>query len=88
MVKKSDLKVEGLNKEDRRTEGNLVQMDPPMHAQLRKIVSHAFTRKVVADLEPRIAPITHEFLDAVDQDGHLERVPLNDWSPTSHIPCR
>jgi len=50
------------------TEGNLLQMDPPLHNKMRKLVSRAFTPKVVADLEPRIAAITHELLDQVSGD--------------------
>ncbi|MGP4018409.1 cytochrome P450 [Saccharopolyspora sp. 5N708] len=53
------------------TEGNLVQMDPPEHHKLRKLVSHAFTPKVVADLEPRIAALTNELLDAVTDRAEL-----------------
>ncbi|MDU0292691.1 cytochrome P450 [Saccharothrix longispora] len=48
------------------TDGNLIQMDPPAHRELRRLVSGAFTPKVVADLEPRIARLTHELLDRVD----------------------
>ncbi|MEV5537409.1 cytochrome P450 [Saccharopolyspora shandongensis] len=54
-------------------EGNLVQMDPPKHNKLRKLVSHAFTPKVVADLEPRIAGLTNELLDAVSDRTELVR---------------
>lgn len=51
-------------------EGNLVQMDAPEHQKLRRLVSHAFTPKIVADLEPRIAELTHELLDeAGDREG-------------------
>lgn len=53
------------------SEGNLVQMDPPEHNKLRKLVSHAFTPKVVADLEPRIAELTHELLDVVTDRTEL-----------------
>ncbi|MGC5014768.1 cytochrome P450 [Streptosporangium sp. DT93] len=56
------------------TEGNLVQLDPPVHGKLRKLVSHAFTPKVVADLEPRIAELTGELLDAVDGRDRFELV--------------
>lgn len=55
------------------TEGNLLQMDPPLHNKMRKLVSRAFTPKVVADLEPRIAKITHELLDQVS-GGEMELV--------------
>ncbi|MGI5282515.1 hypothetical protein ACQEVF_04200 [Nonomuraea polychroma] len=44
--------------------GFITQIDPPEHGKLRKLVSSAFTRKVVADLEPRIAALTRELLDA------------------------
>jgi cytochrome P450 len=43
--------------------GNFVSMDPPQHRKLRTLVSQAFTPRVVADLEPRIAELTDELLD-------------------------
>ncbi|MEU0565457.1 cytochrome P450 [Nonomuraea sp. NPDC005983] len=54
--------------------GFITQIDPPEHGKLRKLVSSAFTRKVVADLEPRIAVVTHELLDAAQDRGRLELV--------------
>ncbi|GAB2652726.1 cytochrome P450 [Saccharopolyspora gloriosae] len=59
---------------DEFADGNLVRMDPPEHNKLRKLVSHAFTPKVVAGLEPRIAGLTDELLDAVDGADRLELV--------------
>ncbi|RJQ68889.1 cytochrome P450 [Pseudonocardiaceae bacterium YIM PH 21723] len=56
------------------SEGNLVQMDGLEHRKLRKIVSHAFTPKVVADLEPRIARLTHELLDQVQDRESFDLV--------------
>lgn len=56
------------------SEGNLVQMDPPEHNKLRKLVSHAFTPKVVADLEPRIAGLTRELLDEESGRDRIELV--------------
>ena len=47
--------------------GNFVQMDPPQHRKLRTLVSQAFTPRVVADLEPRIAELTTQLLDEVDE---------------------
>src|SRR3954452_6940256 len=43
--------------------GNFVRMDPPQHRKLRTLVSQAFTPKVVAGLEPRIAELAGELLD-------------------------
>ncbi|MFF4600525.1 cytochrome P450 [Amycolatopsis sp. NPDC001319] len=54
--------------------GNLLQLDPPLHNKMRKLVSRAFTPKVVADLEPRIAELTHELLDEAAGRDHLELV--------------
>ncbi|MEQ4725400.1 cytochrome P450 [Nonomuraea sp. B19D2] len=61
-------------KEDFSLDGFITQIDPPEHGKLRKLVSSAFTRKVVADLEPRIAALTHELLDAAQDRGRLELV--------------
>ncbi|MFI6532909.1 hypothetical protein ACIBHY_10700 [Nonomuraea sp. NPDC050547] len=36
-------------------DGFITHMDPPGHGKLRKLAGSAFTRKVIADLEPRIA---------------------------------
>src|SRR3954454_4386053 len=44
--------------------GNFVRMDPPRHRKLRGLVSQAFTPRMVAGLEPRIAEVTTELLDA------------------------
>jgi cytochrome P450 len=55
-------------------EGNLVQMDGAQHRKLRKLVSHAFTPKIVADLEPRISGLTRELLDAVADQDRIELV--------------
>ncbi|MGC7094717.1 cytochrome P450 [Amycolatopsis lurida] len=51
------------------SEGSIISMDPPMHQKLRKLVSHAFTPKVIADLEPRIGELTHELLDQAEAGG-------------------
>ena len=38
--------------------GNIVAMDPPRHREVRALVNQAFTPRVVAGLEPRIAEVT------------------------------
>jgi cytochrome P450 len=55
-------------------EGDLSQMDPPKHRKLRTLVSHAFTPKIVADLEPRISGLTHELLDAMAGKDQVELI--------------
>ncbi|MEA5366157.1 cytochrome P450 [Amycolatopsis sp., V23-08] len=69
MMEDQDIDLEAMSA------GNLLQLDPPLHNKMRKLVSRAFTPKVVADLEPRIAAVTNEMLDAADtSDGRLELV--------------
>lgn len=53
-------------------EGNLIQLDDPAHRTMRTLVSRAFTPKVVADLEPRIAELTHELLDEASGSGVID----------------
>lgn len=54
--------------------GLLTQMDPPDHRKLRRLVSRAFTPRLVAQLAPRIGALTHELLDRADGRGALELV--------------
>jgi cytochrome P450 len=54
--------------------GDVTHLDPPEHTKMRALISHAFTPKMVADLEPRISEITHELLDEVTGQYELEFV--------------
>jgi cytochrome P450 len=54
--------------------GNFVRMDPPRHRTLRGLVSQAFTPRMVAGLEPRIAEVTADLLDAADGGGRLDLI--------------
>ncbi|MFC4066432.1 cytochrome P450 [Actinoplanes subglobosus] len=54
--------------------GNFVRMDPPRHRKLRGLVSQVFTPRMVAGLEPRIAAITTELLDATGGSGRLDLI--------------
>jgi cytochrome P450 len=46
-------------------EGDMTQMDPPENVKYRKLVSGAFTPKLVASMESRITAITDELLDVL-----------------------
>lgn len=54
--------------------GNFVRMDPPKHTKMRRLVSKAFTPRVVAELAPRIAGITNRLLDDVAGQGEFDLV--------------
>lgn len=55
-------------------EGNIVNMDPPRHDQLRGLVSQVFTPRAIAQLEPRIRAITEELLDQTDGQHEIELI--------------
>lgn len=57
--------------------GTLLLLDPPKHGKMRRLVSTAFTAKMITDLEPRITEVAKELLDAVDLDsgsGHFDLI--------------
>jgi cytochrome P450 len=54
--------------------GNVINMDPPKHRAMRGIVVKAFTPRLVDALEPRIAAVTNELLDAADGTGRFDLV--------------
>ena len=45
---------------------HLLNLDPPDHTRLRKLVNKAFTPRRVAGLRPRVAEITASLLDAME----------------------
>ncbi|MEV5413213.1 cytochrome P450 [Thermopolyspora sp. NPDC052614] len=55
-------------------EGDFAQMDPPDQTRYRKLVSKAFTPRVVAQLEPRIVEISRNLLDAMEGKERVELV--------------
>jgi cytochrome P450 len=48
--------------------------DPPDHTRLRKLVSKAFTPRVVERMRPRVEALTEELLDTAAQKGEVEIV--------------
>ncbi len=49
--------------------GSMINMDDPRHARLRKIVSAAFTPKMLKKVEDDVARIAKEIVDEVLRDG-------------------
>jgi cytochrome P450 len=50
---------------------SFLSLDPPDHTRLRRLVSKAFTPRVIARLEPRIREVTAELLSAAaEQNPH------------------
>ena len=53
---------------------SFLSLDPPDHTRLRRLVSKAFTPRMVATLEPRITEVTDELLSAAMDRDELELV--------------
>jgi cytochrome P450 len=52
-----------------RGERSMLSRDPPDHTRLRKLVTKAFTPRVIEDLRPRVAALVGELLDAAGERG-------------------
>ena len=57
-----------------REDTSILNIDPPDHTRLRKLVSSVFTPRRVADLAPMIERIVDEHLDAVADRGEMDLV--------------
>jgi cytochrome P450 len=57
-----------------REDTSILNIDPPDHTRLRKLVSSVFTPRRVADLSPMIERIVDEHLDAVADRGEMDLI--------------
>ena len=63
-------------------ENSLLEIDPPRHTKLRKLITKAFTSREINKLEPFIQNLCHELLDGVEQNyveiqgSYSEKVPI------------
>lgn len=53
---------------------SVVFIDPPDHTRIRKLFQHAFTRKALAALEPRIEALIDRYLDELAERREMEIV--------------
>jgi cytochrome P450 len=53
---------------------DLLMVDPPDHTRLRRLVSKAFTPRLMERLRPRIQQITDDLLDAVENQGQMDLI--------------
>jgi cytochrome P450 len=61
----------GINAGEGRT---LIMTDPPIHRQLRDLVTRAFTPRAVEALEPRIRELSNEMIDSVIDNGRFDLI--------------
>jgi cytochrome P450 len=53
----------------------ILNIDPPDHTRLRKLVSSVFTPRRIGELQPMIERVVNEHLDAVEAKGSMDLVP-------------
>lgn len=53
---------------------NMLFVDPPDHTRLRRLVSTAFTPRIIAELEPRIVQIGSELIEAVTDRDEIDLI--------------
>jgi cytochrome P450 len=51
---------------------SMLSRDPPDHTRLRKLVSKAFTVRVIQDLRPRIQQLVDQMLDDAEAQGEID----------------
>jgi cytochrome P450 len=71
-----DAMVEELGREGRRERGSLaiLNLDPPDHTRIRKLVAKAFTVRRIDQLRDRLQQLVDEALDGVDGSGSWDVV--------------
>ncbi|MFY1698417.1 cytochrome P450 family protein [Solwaraspora sp. WMMA2101] len=55
-------------------DANLLNLDPPDHTRLRRLVSQAFTARRMANLRPRVQEITDDLLNAIARAGRADLI--------------
>jgi cytochrome P450 len=55
-------------------DANLLNMDPPDHTRVRRLVAQAFTARRSEALRPRVQQITDDLLDAIEPDGRADLI--------------
>jgi cytochrome P450 len=66
------LSEEGAEQFNRSQRASLIGQNPPEHTRLRSLVSRAFTRRRVQELEPRIVELLEPMLEAMAEAGEVD----------------
>ena len=69
-----ELRASSAVPEDDRINRNLLALDGEDHRRLRRLVTKAFTPRMVEQLRPRIQEIADELLDRVERSGEMDLV--------------
>ena len=67
---------------------SMLDLDPPEHTKIRALVSHGFTPRSVATLEPRIRETVTGLLSNVEGKGRFDLIADLAFPPACHRHCR
>jgi len=65
---------------------SMIELDPPEHTQMRKLIARRFTPRRIAELEPRIREWTNTLLDSLVRAGNYAKARAV-WARLAHIPA-
>lgn len=63
-----------INRRERNGTKSILNLDPPDHTRLRRLVSKSFTPSAIERLRPRIQKLVDDVLDKAQQSGQIELV--------------
>ena len=63
----------------------ILDMEPPNHTRVRRLVSKAFTPRFVEGLRPRVQAIMHDLVDAVADAGEFDLLQVAEPLPVTVI---
>lgn len=63
-----------LLQDDPNLDVNLLNVDPPMHTRLRRLISRAFTPKAVQSYKPRVRHVATNLLDTIEQFDDVDMI--------------
>ena len=67
---------------------SLVNMDPPRHTQIRKLLTKGFTLKSIEAMAPWITELCHELLDNIEGRREFDAVPELAMPVPIHVICK
>lgn len=53
---------------------SMLELEPPVHTRLRKLVNRAFVSRQVERLRPRVETLAHELLDRIEAEGRADLI--------------
>ncbi|HEY8547692.1 MAG TPA: hypothetical protein VIL36_21665, partial [Acidimicrobiales bacterium] len=70
----TQVEVDALGEREQRGQGAMINRDPPDHTRLRRLVSKAFTPRMVRQFRARVQELVDDALDAAAERGGMDLI--------------